>query len=239
MLGQIPPPTAEDVAARMERLPMTKAQRRDVFRRFAPGLVLLIITYVLLSAFRDYRDNFQKEIFVEMGFDKKPAIFAQTESIVSFGVLAILAMFVFISDNKRAFFTNKWIIVGGLSLAGVSTLLYTNGIIGPIVWMTLTGFATYIAYIPFNAFLFERFIAVFKLTANAGFLIYLADSFGYLGSVSVTLYKDLFSAKINHLQFFINANYILAVLGAGFMIMGTIYFTRKLKKADMPAKVIR
>lgn len=239
MLGQIPPPTAEDIAARMERLPMTKAQRRDVFRRFAPGLVLLIITYVLLSAFRDYRDNFQKEIFVEMGFDKKPAIFAQTESIVSFGVLAILAMFVFISDNKRAFFTNKLIIVGGLALAGVSTLLFTNGIIGPIVWMTLTGFATYIAYIPFNAFLFERFIAVFKLTANAGFLIYLADSFGYLGSVSVTLYKDLFSAKINHLQFFINANYILAIVGAGFMVMGTIYFTRKLKKGDMPAEVIR
>lgn len=239
MLGLIPAPTAEDVAARMERLPMTKAQRREVFRRFAPGLVLLIITYVLLSAFRDYRDNFQKEIFVQMGFTNKPAIFAQTESIVSFGVLAILAMFVFISDNKRAFFTNKWIIAGGLALAGISTLLFTQSLIGPITWMTLTGFATYIAYIPFNAFLFERFIAVFKLTANAGFLIYLADSFGYLGSVAVTLYKDLFSAKINHLEFFINANYILAVVGGIFMILGSVYFMRKLKKEDMPKEIIR
>jgi hypothetical protein len=148
-------------------------------------------------------------------------------------------MFVFISDNKRAFFTNKWIIAGGLALAGVSTAMFTNGVFGPITWMTLTGFATYIAYIPFNAFLFERFIAVFRLTANAGFLIYLADSFGYLGSVAVTLYKDIFSSKINHLQFFINANYILAVLGVGFMLMGTIYFARRLKKDEIAKEVIR
>ncbi len=232
MLGQIPPPTQEDIDARMERAPMTKEQRREVLRRFAPGLVLFIITYVLLSAFRDYRDNFQKEIFVELGFDKKPAIFAQTESIVSFGVLAILAMFVFISDNKRAFFTNKWVIAGGLALAGVSTLLFTEKVIGPVTWMTLTGFATYIAYIPFNAFLFERFIAVFKLTANAGFLIYLADSFGYLGSVAATLYKDLFSPKINHLEFFINANYLLAVIGVGFMALAAVYFNAKLKSEE-------
>lgn len=233
MLGQIPDATEEDKALRMERVPMDKAQRRKIIKDFAPGLILLIVTYVLLSAFRDYRDNFQKEIFVEMGFDKKPEIFAQTESIVSFGVLAILALFAFISDNKRAFFTNKWVIIVGIGLAGISTFMFKQQIIGPITWMTLTGFATYIAYIPFNAFLFERFIAVFRLTANAGFLIYLADSFGYLGSVTATLFKDIFSPKINHLEFFMNANYVLSIVGVVLMVMGTVYFSRRLKKEGM------
>jgi hypothetical protein len=43
--------------------------------------------------------------------------------------------------------------------------------------------------VPFNALFFERLIAAFKYTANVGFLIYIADSFGYMGSIGVLLYK--------------------------------------------------
>ena len=43
---------------------------------------------------------------------------------------------------------------------------------------------------PTNALFFERLIAAFRYTANVGFLIYIADSFGYLGSISTILYKN-------------------------------------------------
>lgn len=229
MLGQIPAPTPDDVAQRMERVPMDKAQRRKVFVQFAPGLVLLILTYVILSAFRDYRDNFQKEIFTAMGYGEKPGIFTQSESIVTFSVLAILALFVFIKDNKLAFNINKLLIAIGIGTAGLSTLLFQNGAISGMTWMILTGFSTYIAYIPFNAFLFERFIAVFRIKANAGYFIYLADSFGYLGSVAALLYKDVFNAGINPLEFFINANYVLAIAGVASMVFAFGYFWKKEK----------
>ena len=62
MLNKIPPPTAEDEALRTKRSPMTGPERMKYVLTFAPGLVLLILTYMLLTAFRDFRDNFSAEI---------------------------------------------------------------------------------------------------------------------------------------------------------------------------------
>lgn len=226
MLGHIPEPTADDKQNRMERLPMTKAERQAILKKFAPGLVLLILTYILLSAFRDFRDTFMKEIFTDIGADK-PQNFANVELWVSLLVCAFVAPLVFIKENKRAFFTNKALIVIGLAAAAGSTLLYQQGMLSPISWMVATGFGVYLAYIPFNAFLFERFIALYKLKANAGFLIYLADSFGYLGAVGVMLYKNFFNKGMNYASFFINANYVLAVVGIVCMLGALVYFARK------------
>ncbi len=226
LLGNIPDPTADDKQNRMERLPMTKEERRAILKKFAPGLVLLILTYILLSAFRDFRDNFMKEIFQNIGVDQ-PKNFAVVELWVSLLVCAFVAPLVFIKENKRAFFTNKALVVIGLVAAAGSTLLYQQGMLSPINWMIATGFSVYLAYIPFNAFLFERFIAMYKLKANAGFLIYLADSFGYLGAVGVMLYKNFFNKGMDYASFFINANYVLAVIGVVCMIGAVFYFTRK------------
>lgn len=226
LLGNIPDPTAEDKQNRMERLPMTKAERQAILKKFAPGIILLIITYILLSAFRDFRDSFMKEIFKDIGTDK-PENFANVELWVSILVCAFVAPLVFIKENKRAFFSNKALIIIGLAAAAISTAMYQNQLMGPIVWMVSTGFAVYLAYIPFNAFLFERFIAMYKLKANAGFLIYLADSFGYLGAVAVMLYKNFFNKGMNYASFFINANYILALVGIVCMLGALFYFTRK------------
>ncbi|MCA9621087.1 MAG: hypothetical protein KC731_18825, partial [Myxococcales bacterium] len=58
MLAQLPPPSREDEAARQKRVPMDRAARHAFFRALAPGLVALILAYVLLTAYRDFRDNF-------------------------------------------------------------------------------------------------------------------------------------------------------------------------------------
>ena len=41
-----------------------------------------------------------------------------------------------------------------------------------------------------NCILFERMLAAFGLSGKCGFLMYLADSFGYLGSILVLFGKD-------------------------------------------------
>jgi len=63
--------------------------------------------------------------------------------------------------------------------------------------MTIVGLGLYIGYIPFNCILFDRMIATFRMTGNVGFIMYLADSFGYLGSVSIILIKTLFHFHIH------------------------------------------
>jgi hypothetical protein len=69
ILEQIPDPSAADVASRTERLPMTQKERKDFVMHFLPGLVMLVLTYVLLSVIRDFRDNFVSNIWQDLGYN--------------------------------------------------------------------------------------------------------------------------------------------------------------------------
>ncbi len=227
MLAQLPHPSEEDVRMRTKREPMNRKQRWDFFGKFSIGLILLIITYTLLTAFRDLRDNFMNELLIALGYGEQPEIFTKTEVPVTLGVLGLLALIMFIRDNRRALLVNHIIIFFGIALGGLSTLAYQAGILDPLYWIMLTGFGAYMAYIPFNAILFERLIAAFKHVSNAGFLIYVADSFGYLGSVSTLLYKNYGQADLSWLNFFIYSNYALAIVGGLMTIGALIYFRAK------------
>ena len=87
-----------------------------------------------------------------------------------------------------------------LLLAG-STYFYRTAILDdPFWWIVLVGLGAYIAYIPVGSMLFERLIACFKYKSNAGFLIYIADAMGYVGSILVMLYQTIsvFFAHFSH-----------------------------------------
>jgi hypothetical protein len=227
MLSLVPNPSAEDEELRTRRDPMTGAQRKAFFMQFAWGLTSLIIVYIMLTAFRDFRDNFMAEILAQLGFGEAPEIFTATEIPVTIGVLVMLAFVMFIRNNMIALTVNHIIIGLGCAAVGASTWLFHQGLIGPIPWIMFTGFGAYMGYIPFNCILFERLIAAFKYPSNAGFLIYLADAFGYLGSVAVLFYKDFFVSDMDWLTFFTYACYALAIIGVVFTIFAIIYFERR------------
>jgi len=227
MLSLVPNPSAEDEELRTRRDPMTGAQRKAFFLQFAWGLTSLIIVYIMLTAFRDFRDNFMAEILAQLGFGEAPEIFTTTEIPVTIGVLVMLAFVMFIRNNMLALTVNHIIIGLGCAAVGASTWLFHQGLIGPIPWIMLTGFGAYMGYIPFNCILFERLIAAFKYPSNAGFLIYLADAFGYLGSVAVLFYKDFFVSDMDWLTFFTYTCYALAIIGVVFTIFAIIYFERR------------
>ena len=48
----------------------------------------------------------------------------------------------------------------------------------------------YLGYVPFNCVLVDRLVAATGSIANAGFLIYVADAFGYAGSVGLLVWKS-------------------------------------------------
>ncbi len=227
MLNAMPDPTKEDETLRTKRAPMTRADRVKFFKTFGPGMVMLILAYMFLTAFRDFRDNFMNEILIGLGITDQPDIFTKTEIPVTLGVLVLLGTIMFIKDNLRALLVNHWVIAGGFAVAGISTWAFQAGTIDPVVWIMLTGFATYMAYIPFNCIIFERLIAAFKYVSNAGFLIYVADAFGYLSVVGVLLYKDLAVKNISWLSFFTTSCYLLAVIGVILSMLSMIYFMRK------------
>ena len=226
MLSRIPPPDARDTASRSERTAMTPADRRTVMKQYGPGLVLLIAVYILLTVLRDFRDNFMVEIWKEQG-DDDAGILTAAELPVAFGVLLFIGLMFAVKNNLRAFRLNLWMVAGGCGLSGLSGLLFRGGLIDPLAWMILSGFGLYLGYIVFNIMLFERMIATFRMKGNIGFLIYLADAFGYLGSAAVMVYKDFGTPPGSYSVFFEGACYLTAAVSPVLVFTAERFFARK------------
>lgn len=228
-LQQLPKPNASDVATRAPRTPMTHADRMAFLRRFGLGMVLLCTAYFFLTAYRDFRDNYQVEIFEELGYryaDNK-VIISKAETLVTAGVIIAMAFLNAIHGNRKALLTAFIIMTFGLLLLGGSTLLFRSGVLDGFWWMTLTGLGSYLAYVPFNAMLFERLMAATRATGTAVFAIYVADSVGYSGSVGIQLFKDLAQQTTTRLGFFENFTWFLCAVGSTCLAAAAVYFLRK------------
>lgn len=229
LMEKIPPPSEEDIALRMNRTPMDAAQRKAFIRQFFPGIVAAVFIYAFATIFLDIRDNFSADMWKEMGYLNQPAIFSKTETPITLVILLLIGSMVMIKDSFKAFMLSHLFIALGFILAGVCTYFFRNNAISPIWWMTLVGLGLYMVYIPFNSVFFERLIASFRFTGNVGFLIYVADSFGYLGSVSVLLSKEIFKVQLNWVSFFSNSVMMLSVAGVLITLFSAGYFSRKYK----------
>ena len=227
VLGQLPPPDARDEAARVRRAPMTAADRRAFLRAYAPGLVAIVLAYVVLTAFRDFRDNFAPEIWTALGRGGEAAIFTASEVPVAVIALAAMALVITVRDNRRALLVIHAMVAGGFALLGASTLAFQAGLVSPLMWMILCGSGLYIAYSPINAVLFDRLVAVSGRAANAGFLIYVADSFGYLGSVTLLLWRNFGQASLDWLPFFMRGAYVTSIIGTVLTGVAATYFHRR------------
>ncbi len=227
LLEKIPPPSADDMNNRVIRLPMDKQERKAFFQQFKTGLVLLIIIYVFLTIFRDIRDNFAADMWQELGFGNQPEIFTTTEIPTTILVLVLISCMMLIQNNRRAFIITHFIVILGFFLAGISSLLFITHHISPFIWMTLAGLGLYIGYIPFNCILFDRMIASFKCAGNVGFLMYLADSFGYMGSVGVIVIKTFFNLRLKWTAVYSNGVMVLSVVGIALTLLALAYFNKK------------
>ena len=233
-LAVMPPPSAEDERLRVARAPMDGAARKAMFMAFAPGLIGLIIVYVGLTALRDFRDNFAVEIWSGLGFANDAEIFTLSELPVAVIVLLTLALLMFIRDNRQAFLANLLLVGAGLGLAGLSSLAFQTHLIGPVPWMIALGAGLYLGYTPFNALLFDRFIAASGRTGTAGFLIYVADACGYMSSVALLVLYNFIGVKISWVSFLVVISYSAALVGLALVGAAVFYFHRHLPRPQTP-----
>jgi hypothetical protein len=232
VLGQLPPPNAEDEAERVRRAPMTAAERSGFLKTYAPGLALLVLSYILLTALRDFRDNFAAEIWTALGYGGEAGVFSASEFPVAVIALGAMAAVMVVRDNLRALMVVHGLVASGFVLLGVSTLAYQAHLIAPLPWMILAGAGLYMAYTPFNAVLFDRLVAFSGRVATAGFLIYVADASGYLGSCALLLWRNFGGVSLNWLNFFILSAYATSLIGATVTALAAVYFYRGAKDAQ-------
>ncbi len=230
MLAVLPPPSADDEAARTRREPMDGPARTAFLKRFAPGLIPLTLLYVLLTAFRDFRDNFAAELWEALGYGSAPSVFATSENWVAFGVMLGLAALMAIRDNRVGLLAVHAIMFAGSVLVGLATLLYQAGVLDGYWWMVTVGLGLYLAYVPYGCVLFDRLIAALGVTATAGFMIYVTDAAGYAGSVVLMLYRDLGAPELSWLRFFEVASLVTSVFCAVAFAISGVWFARETRR---------
>jgi hypothetical protein len=233
MLDQLPEPSARDIAERSAREPMDASMRLDFIRRFLPGMALLLVTYFFITAFRDFRDNYTVELYTQLGYryEDNKTIASRADLYVSLGVGSVLAMLFFVRDNRRGLAAVFGVITAGVVLLGGATWLHSQGRISGFWWMTLIGLGSYLAYVPYGSVLFDRLMASTRMAGTAVFAIYVADSLGYVGTITALLTKDLWASKSSQLEFLQAFAYGLSAVGAACLIAAALYFRRATKRS--------
>jgi phosphonate degradation associated HDIG domain protein len=222
MLTRIPRPSRQDIAARSERTPMNGAERWALFRRYAAGLTLLVLVYLLITILRSVRADFAPEIWSGLQQTVPPEIFAWSETAVAAVVLVLNGLMVLLRDNRRAFFSGLAASILGVVLVGAALAALQYGAIRPFPFMVVYGIGLYLPYLAVQTTIFERLIAVTRERGNIGYLVYLADSFGYLGYVGVLLGHGVLGRTENFLAFFLTLSWI--IVGACLVLLAPCWY---------------
>ncbi len=237
LLEQIPAPSDSDVEHRAERLPMSGEARRALFGRHVFGLLGLLLTYILITVMRSIRDDFAVEIWRDLGESGKPAIFTQSELLVMFGVVMINGAAIMIRNNRSAFLGSMQLVSSGFVLVLVAIAGYWYGWLSPFLFMVTVGLGLYVPYVAFHTTVFERMIAAFREQGNIGYLMYLADTVGYLGYVGVMICKNFMPADVNFLDLFIGTSLVFGALSIMITVLLTIYFSKRIPRSESQAIV--
>ena len=232
-LNQLPQPSEGDIADRSKRSVMNSSQRWAFFRTFLPAMMMLLLVYFFLTAYRDFRDNYTPEILKALGYETSPELFLKADWPVAFGVMTALACLNFFRDHRFGLIAVFGVMLFGIVLMGAATLLHDFEMITGLWWMILIGTGAYLAYVPYGAVLFERVMASTKVAGTAVFAIYLHDAIGYTGSITVQLYKDLGQGELDYYQFLRGFTWLLCGLGIVCFIASCLYFMGKHKPSKM------
>jgi hypothetical protein len=110
---------------------------------------------------------------------------------------------------------------------GISTWLFRSEHIDPSEWLILIGIGLYMGYVPFNSIFFDRLIASFRYVGTVGFLIYVADAFGYLGSIGVLILREFALPDVSWVKLFVVSGYIISCAGTLLTLASMMYFIQK------------
>ncbi|MCP4787649.1 MAG: hypothetical protein GY903_09490 [Fuerstiella sp.] len=226
LLQKTPEPTPQDREIRSERKSMTGLERREFFRAYAPGLSMLLFVYIVLTVTRTIRDDFGVEIWKKLGVQEQPSVFAQSETIVGIVATALNAFAICFVRNVSALRAATVLMCTGFVVAIGAALAQWQGQVEPFPFMVACGIGLYLPYVAFHTTVFERIVAASRHSGNLGFLMYVADSLGYLGYAAVVSLKMFGPEDIDILWFFRNMLLWGSVASIGAIVWALLYLQR-------------
>jgi Family of unknown function (DUF5690) len=190
ILARTPPPTDFDIAARSKRYTMDRSERMAFVRKYGVGLIPIVLMYLLVTIVRSIRADFAPEIWKELGNATAPSIFTRSETVIAFCVLVVNGAAVLIINNRRAFLSSLATCGLGFLLMTAALLIRSTVVDSGFSFMVLIGLGLYLPYVAVHTTLLERMLAMTGERGNVGFLMYVADSVGYLGYVVVMVVRN-------------------------------------------------
>lgn len=227
MLESLPEPTEEDLLQKTERVRLNGKERIAIIKQFFPGILSMILFHMVLTGYRDFRDNFAAELWSDFKYKKTPAIFSKSEIIVAFIVLFIIGSLMLIKSNFNIFVAYHILIILGMIMMFIFTILFQKELINGLVFMIITGVGLNIGYVIFNNIIFEALLSTYHYKGNSGFFTYMCDSFGYLTSVGILFVKNFLTPSLKWSIFYIKITYFLSIGGAILIILSLIYYSWK------------
>ena len=229
MLQKTPQPDVSDLRERSERKAMNRAARWSFFMAFWPGFCLILLVYMAITLLRTIRDDFGVELWRDMGVTEEPWGYATSETIVAICVTAFNAGAIWISHNLTALRVTFVMMCGSFVLIGLSAVMQHLGWLGPLSFMVACGVGLYLPYVAFHTTVFERLVAASGRPANMGFLLYVADSLGYLGYGLVLVARNTVGNSREVLPYFVQLLAVIAVLSFVALLLALVYFQRVLR----------
>ena len=166
-----------------------------------------MVMFMLITVLRSIRSDYAAEIWSGLLGEKvatPPQVFTTSEIVVALMVMVANGLCFLIKDNRRAFFAG--LAIGGfgtaLIVASVAGLHY--GLLDGFAFMVLVGIGLYLPYVAIHTTIFERLIAMTRDRGNLGYLMYLADSFGYLGYPVFMLFGKPWFGRSDALNLFVS-----------------------------------
>ena len=226
LLSQIPPPTIEDELLRSARKPMNREARFSLFKRHRVGLIALLSIYIMLTVVRSIRDDFAVEIWQELGVSDEPEVFTRSEFWVMVCVILTNGLAFKIKNNQVAFISTLSLLCVGFIIVLGSVFGQQSGQLSPMMFMVLLGLGMYIPYVAFHTTLFERMLAAFRETGTIGYLMYLADAFGYLGYVAVMIFRNTASDEDGFLDLVNWVSVAISIVSTLIAVGLVVYYRR-------------
>ena len=218
-LNALPDPSAEDRAACAERVPMDGRQRRQIFLRFVPLLTMLFTANLFVTVIRDIKEDFLVNIV------DTSQLSAWAFSGVDAVVTAII-LFLFLAVSLIRSHLNVLCTLLVLVLVSMFALVYVAWnydwlALSPLAWLFVQSLGVYTAFLSFQTLFFERFVACYHIRGNVGFFIVTIDFIGYVGTVGVLVFKELFAGELDWLAFY-NSMVVWLGLASCLLFVGSL-----------------
>lgn len=199
-LNALPDPSAEDRAACAERVPMDGRQRRQIFLRFAPLLIMLFAANLFVTVVRDIKEDFLVNIVDTSQLSAWA--FSGVDAVVTAIILLLFLAVSLIRSHLNVLCTLLVLVLVSMFALVYVAWNYDWLALSPLAWLFVQSLGVYTAFLSFQTLFFERFVACYHIRGNVGFFIVTIDFIGYVGTVGVLVFKELFAGELDWLAFY-------------------------------------